>query len=112
MDIKLRIVSLLVGIVSLLLSLKNVRRRRLSEDLALFWIFLSCFMVVLAVKFDWIELASRLLGILNPNNLVFFMGLVFLLFISFYFSLKISRLEKRSIILLQENALLKKGLEG
>lgn len=108
MDIKLKFLSLLVGIMTLALSFLNVRRRNLSEDLAIFWIALSCFMVFLAAKFDLIKKASCLLGIENPNNLVFFLGLVFLVFISFYFSLKISKLEKRYIILAQENALLRK----
>ncbi|NQT22046.1 MAG: DUF2304 domain-containing protein [Candidatus Omnitrophica bacterium] len=108
MDIKLKTISLLVGIVLLVVSLFNVRRRKLSEDLALFWIILSLLMVLFAVRFDLIEKVSSLLGIINPNNLVFFLGLVFLVFITFYFSIKISGLEKRVIILAQENALLKK----
>lgn len=108
LDIRLKILSLLVGILTLAVSFINIRRRKLSEDLALFWIILSFLLIILAVRFDWVMLISHALGILDPNNLVFFLGLVFLVFISFYFSTKISSLEKSIVILMQENALLKK----
>lgn len=111
MDIRLRILSLLVGIITLVISFINIRRRKLSEDLALFWMALSLFLIIITVKFEWIETLSGFLGILDPNNLVFFLGLVFLVFISFYFSTKISNLENKVDVLMQENALLKKKLE-
>lgn len=108
MDIRLRILSILVGVITLIISLAHVRRRKLSEDLALFWLGLSLTMIIFAIRFNWIESLSMLFSIKDPNNLVFFLGIVFLIFISFYFSIKISQLEKKVIILAQENALLKK----
>ena len=111
MDIKLRILGVSVGVMALIISLLNVRRRRLSEHLALFWIILSLFLILFAIKFNWIVKISDRLGIIDPNNFVFFLGLVFLVLISFYFSIEISRLRKQYIILAQENALLKKEKE-
>lgn len=111
MDIRLKVLSLLVGILTLVVSFLNVRRRRLSEKLAVFWIILSIFMIFLALRIDLLVKISNSFNIVDPNNFIFFLGLVFLVFISFYFSLKISRLEKGMAILLQENALLKKKIE-
>lgn len=108
MDIRWKILSLLVGVITLIISFLTVRKRKLSEHLALFWIVLSCFMIFLALKINLIEKVSDWLGIIDANNLILLLAIAFLVFISFYFSIEISRLEKQFIILAQENALLKK----
>jgi hypothetical protein len=108
MNSRWQLLSLLVGIIALIISFMAVRKRKLSEDLAVFWLILSLLIIFIVTNIGLLKKFSVWLGIIDANNLILLLCIMFLISISFYFSIKISRMEKRFIILLQEHALLKK----
>ncbi|GFP34960.1 hypothetical protein HKBW3S43_00752, partial [Candidatus Hakubella thermalkaliphila] len=54
---------------------------------------------------------TEFLGVLSPNNVIFFFSILFLFVIALQFSVKISNLTNQIKILAQENTLLRKKIE-
>ncbi len=97
--------ALLVGILEL------VRSRRLREEYSLLWIFTAGVLLLLSVWRGMLDRLALLLGIYDPPNALFLVGLGFLLLILLHFSLVISRLSERTKCQAQEIALLKEAVE-
>jgi hypothetical protein len=97
-------VAVLGGIVELL------RRRRLRERHAVWWIVAGLVALVLAV-FPWllVEL-STLLGINVPTNLGFFLAIILLFLVSVAQSGELTQLESKTRVLAENVALLEERI--
>lgn len=86
-------VSLYVLVVLLLLYLVHkMRSKKVDIRYILPWLLLD-FILFLAVTFpNVIGAVCRFLGIRTPSNMVFFFGIIFLLFIVFSLTLTVSKL--------------------
>lgn len=107
MAINYRIISIVVSLLFTGLILLFVKKECLNEKLAIFWLSLGIIMFLAAVFFDSLIYISLLLGIIDPNNLIFFGGIIFLLCFCLIVSVKISEFKDKIKILAQENAILK-----
>jgi len=107
MDIRLKLLAIFSSIGVLILVINLVRRRKLREEYSLLWISFSFFLLIITIWFDITLFVSKILGILNPNNTLFFFGILFLIIICLQFSVKMSELTNKLKILTQENVILK-----
>ena len=60
---------------------------------------------------DAMKYLSKLIGIYNPMNMVFFIGFIYMAFIIFALSIAMSRMSGRVKKLIQEVAILNRELE-
>ena len=109
MTAQLKILSAFIGISLFIYIIEMVRRRKLREEYAWIWLLTGLLIVVLSVWYDLLLYISVLLGGIFPSALLFFFGLLFLLFISLHQSIKISKLTDEVKRLAQENALHQAG---
>jgi len=101
-----------VGAVLLALYVLDlVRRRRLSEDLALLWVVSTAAVAVLGFSTPLLVWVSRTLGIRYENSTVFAFGLAFSLVVLLHLSVRLSRLGRENETLARELALLRRELE-
>ena len=107
MTLKLKIMVVLTGISFFVYIIELVRQRRLREEYAWLWLFTGFAVVVLSLWYDLLLWISKFLGGIVPSAVLFFSGLIFLLFISLYQSVKISGLTDQIKTLSQEIALQK-----
>lgn len=97
-------IAFVATVLFLIVVIELVRRRRLVERYALLWMTAALALVVLAVwdgALDWI---ANLLGILNPPNALFLLGLATVVGLALNFSVAVSRLSEETKILAQEVA--------
>jgi hypothetical protein len=106
MTLKLKILAVLTGISLFLYIIELVRQRRLREEYAWLWLLTGSMIVVLSLWYDLLLSISIFLGGILPSAVLFFSGMIFLLFISLYQSVKISRLTDQVKTLSQEMALM------
>ena len=99
------------ALISLLLILELVRRRRLSEEYSLLWLGTAIVMLILGLWRDLLHSLAALVGIYDPSNLLFLLAAFFMLFIQLYFSTVITRLTRESKESAQQIALLRYELE-
>jgi hypothetical protein len=108
---------LLSGFVSLLLftlTIRAIRKKQLTELMAILWLGVSIVTVVLSAllptgAFDRI---SRFFGIKYPPDMVLAFGLLFIVLLTYQLTVAFSRLSARQRVLVQEVALLKAELEA
>lgn len=92
---------ILVGIFELL------RRRQLSEKYAVLWLVVGVVLLVLTIFPGLLATVTRALGVGLPSNLLFFVGLVFLVCVCLHLSWELSRLESESRKLAEDVAILR-----
>ncbi|MFL6119621.1 DUF2304 domain-containing protein [Actinophytocola sp.] len=98
-------VLVLAGIIELL------RRRQLSEKYAVLWLMVGLLLLVFTV-FPRLTLSlARGLGVAVPTNLMFFVGIVFLVGVVLHLSWEVSRLENETRKLAEDLAILRLEVE-
>jgi len=101
--------SYILGIVAALLVLGVViellRRGRLRERHAAWWILAGVLALVAAVFPVTLAWAAQLVGVQVPTNLVFFAGIAILFFVALQSSSELTALEKRVRTLAEHAAL-------
>ena len=107
-----QIAALIAGAIALAVILDLVRRRQLREKYAALWLTLGSGIAILAVfpgLLDWV--ADRL-GVADPPNLLFFLGILVLLVVVVQLSFELSRLEDRLRTLAERLAILQADVDG
>jgi len=104
-----KLVMIIVCIFIFIIDL--VRRRKLREEYSWLWLLTSASMFILVIKYNWLGIVSNIIGAAIPTTTLFIGSLIFLMILSVQFSVRISRLTEQVKNLVQENALLRDGLE-
>ena len=98
-------VLVLAGIVELL------RRRQLSEKYAVLWLVVGILLLVFTVFPGLLGWFSSGLGVAVPSNLLFFVGILFLVGVVLHLSWEVSRLENETRKLAEDQAILRLEVE-
>ena len=107
MPFKQQVFALLVSLLVFVFTIEMVRQKRLREEYSVLWLFTSCIMFVLVIKYDWLVALTNLIGAALPTSTLFTGSIVFLVLLGVQFSIKISRLSNQVKDLVQENAILR-----
>ncbi len=97
----------LLSIIIVLYVVNIVRKKNFSIKESFWWFIASVLMLILSIfpySIDWV---ARLIGISYPPSLMFVFCIIFLLFINFRDSKRISELQMKTVELGQELAILK-----
>lgn len=97
---------IILGIVILIGIIELVRRRKLNEEYSFLWLIIGIILLLITFFPSLIEFISGLFGTELPINTLFFTGIIFLMLLGLFFSLKISVLSNRVKKLSQKIALL------
>jgi hypothetical protein len=111
MPFKQQVFALLVSLLVFIFTIEMVRQKRLREEYSVLWLFTSCVMFVLVIKYDWLVAITNLIGAALPTSTLFTGSIVFLVLLGVQFSIKISRLSDQVKDLVQENAILRHQFE-
>ncbi len=111
MPINLRVFLLIVVISFILLILHTIKKKRLLLKYALLWIASSLFMIISILFPQFLILLCKLLGIELVSNLVFLIGFLILLVLTFVLTIIVSEQKKKIILLVEETAIIKKELK-
>lgn len=90
---KLEFFILGLAVLNLVVVIDVVRRRRMHEHFAMMWLLLGLGGILLAALRPLVDKLSNLLGITYGTSLVFTLGIFFLLFLSMYLTIRVSKLE-------------------
>lgn len=94
-------VLILAGIFELL------RRRQLSEKYAALWLVVGVLLLVLTIFPGLLSATTHALGFAVPSNLLFFVGIVFLVGVCLHLSWELSRLENETRKLAEDLGILR-----
>lgn len=107
MNIRIQIIIAIFIILALFVIVNMIRKKALELRYALAWLAVGVSVLVLDLFPKLIETISKLIGIADPVNMLFFAGFCFSLAIIFVLTIAISRMSIRIKELAQELALYK-----
>jgi len=108
---KQKIAMMIVCVFIFLFVLDLVRRRKLREEYSWLWLLTSAGLFILVVRYSWLEFITSLIGAVIPTTTLFIGALIFLMFLSIQFSVRLSKLTEQVKNMVQENALLREKIE-
>jgi hypothetical protein len=107
----LNIIVIFIGLVILIGIIELVRRRKLNEEYSFLWLLIGLVFVLVTVFPEVFFDFSFFIGSELPMNTLLFLGIILLLFLCLFFSLKLSILSNRIKNLTQKIALLEFELD-
>ncbi|MDP3938058.1 MAG: DUF2304 domain-containing protein [Deltaproteobacteria bacterium] len=111
MDPRLRAFSILIAALIAVYVVNAVRSRRLREEYSFLWLLIAGALLAITLWDAPLEILTQALGGVLPANILFFAGLVFLVVVSLFYSIRISELNNQVKVLAQELALLRLVVE-
>ena len=112
MPFQQQVFALIVSVAVFVVVVDMVRRRRLREEYSVLWLVTSVIMFVLVFRYEWLVTLTTAIGAGLPTTTLFLFSIIFLMLLSVQFCIKISRLTDQVKNLSQENALMKRDIEG
>lgn len=97
----LRIEMLVIAILFVIMVFTTVNRQRLRMSDSLIWLLVSVGLIVLALIPGLARWLSDLAGIETPANLLYLLGMFFLLAVAFFLTVRVSTLADRVKHLIQ-----------
>jgi hypothetical protein len=107
MPFRQQIFAILISISIFIIIIELVRKRKLREEYSWLWLLTGLFLFILALWYDLLVAITLLIGASIPTSTLFFFGLVFLILINLYYSIKMSTLANQMKNLAQEVGILK-----
>lgn len=102
-----RVVVAVIALGCIVFIVRMVRRRQIKVKFLLLWLMVSVTSVGLAIFPSTFDKVSIWVGIAYPPNLLFLLGIIFLLLVVIQYSWELSRLEERTRRLAEELALMR-----
>jgi hypothetical protein len=102
----LQVIGILGSLTLLLFIFELVRRRELKEEYTVLWVLTGVVLLVLAAWEGLLRAIAEAIGASSEASMLYFFGLIFVVFLLLHFSVRVSRLERRVVALMQEIALL------
>ncbi len=102
----LRIIAIAGSFALLVFVVELVRRRRLKEEYSVLWVATALTLLLLAAWGGLLRDLAHLIGADSQASTLYFFSIIFIAFMLLHFSVRVSNLERRVVVLLQEVALL------
>lgn len=108
MTLKFRLIMAAILLIGFVIIINMVRKKSLDLRYALIWLALIAMILVIVIVPGLLGVITHFLGIYDAMNMVFFMGFVFLIVVTFFLTAALSRNSNRIKALTQQIALLEK----
>lgn len=102
---------LLIAILSTIYIIREVRKKRFSIKESFWWMVASLIMLILAIFPYSIDKIAKLFGVEYPPSLLFVFCILFLIFMNFKNSKRISEQQIKLIELAQQTTILKEQVK-
>jgi hypothetical protein len=102
----LRIIGMVGSLALLAFIFELVRRRQLKEEYTVLWVITAVVLFLLAAWEGLLRGVRNLIGAGSEASTLYFFGLIFVVALLMHFSVRVSRLERRVLAVVQEIALL------
>lgn len=111
MSLTLRIFLIVCSVLSVIYTLRKIRKAQLNIDDSIYWIVVSILLLVMSVFPNLVDWAARLFGFVGTVNFVFFVMIFAVIVKLFQVSIDLSISKHRLNLLIQKIALLNKEAE-
>ncbi|MFE6963788.1 DUF2304 family protein [Agromyces sp. NPDC057679] len=99
------IFGIAAAVLALVVVIEMLRRRRLRERHALWWLIAGVLALIVGIFPSTLEWAAGVIGIEVPTNLVFFVSIGILFLVCLQHSAELTRLESKTRVLAERAAI-------
>ena len=103
------IASVIIGLCLLVLIIRLVQRGHLDIAYCWLWLGIGAGILVIVLRYDWLERFAHLLGAVTPTTALFLLGFVVILLLCLQFSMVVSTHRRQIKKLTQHLALLERN---
>ena len=111
MELPLRIALLVFTLIYIFIILKAVKYKKLQISFSIFWLFTGFILLVSIIFPNAVQYISGLLGFKLTTSMIFFVAILLAFYVIFNLNIKVSKVDKKNILLVQEISLLKKEVD-
>lgn len=115
MSVSLKVFLIFFTIIYLLLIFKLIKKRELNLSFSIFWIFAGLALIFIFIAMllfpGLLSNISKFIGFEIPANMVFCISIFALFYIGLDLTWKLSKENRKNILLIQEVSMLKDRLE-
>lgn len=106
-----QVIGIIAAVLTLLVVIEMVRRGRLKERHALWWLVAGILALIIGIFPGILDGVADTVGVEVPINLVFFVSIAVLFLVCIQSSSELTSLEEKTRILAEETALLRQRIE-
>jgi hypothetical protein len=113
MGTKIKIISLIIGVMFFLLITRYIRKNSFKPSYSFLWFAIAFFLLSVPLfepLYKWFS--TTVIGIIDAQNIIYIVLIGFLLVYSFYLTIKISKLSDHVQQLISFTAILQNDLEN
>lgn len=110
MLLRQKIFAIIVIILMFITIIYLVKERKLREEYSWLWLITGTILLILVFYYDILLFITKLIGAVVPTSTLFLFGIVFLIFLSLHFAIKISYLYNQVKNLAQKVSLLERTI--
>jgi len=111
MTLHQKIFAVFVSLAIFVVIITLVRNRKLRAEYSWLWLLTGFVVFVLVVWYDLLVKLTTLIGAVAPTTTLFIFSIIFLVFVSLHFAIKISQLSDQLKNLTQKISLLEAGID-
>jgi hypothetical protein len=106
-----KIFAVIVSIAIFVVIISLVRGRKLRAEYSWLWLLTGFVIFVLVVWYDLLVKLTALIGAVEPTTTLFIFGIIFLIFVSLHFAIRVSQLSDQVKNLAQKISLLEAQID-
>jgi hypothetical protein len=111
MTLHQKIFAVIVSLAILVIIISLVRNRKLMVEYSWSWLLTGFIVFVLVVWYDLLIRLTALIGAVAPTTTLFIFSIIFLVFVSLHFAIKVSQLSDQLKNLAQKISLLQAQID-
>ncbi len=113
MGLKIKIISLILGIVFVLIILKYSKKNLIRPAYTLLWLIIALFLISIPILETFYQyIAHVIFGFSDATNIIYTGIIFFLLAYQFYVTVKINKLSDQVQILISHTAIIEKEIKS
>ena len=107
-----KIFAIIASLAIYVVIIYLVKKGKLREEYSWLWLLTGAIIILLVILYDLLLFLTNLIGAVSATTTIFIFGIVFLMFISLHFAIKISSLSDQVKNLAQKLSLHEAEKEG
>lgn len=106
-----QIFGVLASFALLILTFITVRRKKLTDRFSIIWVIISLFLFIGSIWRDFFIFINKLIRFRSTVDTIFLLGILFLLYLTLFFTIEISKLQKNLTTFAQKFTILSEKVE-
>ena len=106
-----QIFGVLASFALLILTFITVRRKKLTDRFSIIWVIISLFLFIGSIWRNFFIFINKLIRFRSTVDTIFLLGILFLLYLTLFFTIEISKLQKNLTTFAQKFTILSEKVE-